>query len=698
MARDVRNDDASSALAAGCADHRSRAQHRAVSGRGDAGRGRPRIDRRCPAGGARQRQIGILMQRNPAIEDPSRTTSTASARSPTSCATSPRPTAPTISSARASSASRSPSSSTAGRSSWPGVLQHPRADPSRRDRGALPQLQSQAIEALQLLPQAPQELVAAIQLDDVARRACRPRRRLHGHPPGGEAGDPRDHRRHRAHGEGLAPAGAAHRGAAPVGRDRPANQGRARRAPARGAAARADGRHPAAARRRRGRQGGEIAELDQAIAKAEMPKEVEEQARKELRRLERMPEAAAEYGMVRTYLDWLIELPWTLPERAADRHRRGAADPRRGPLRPRQDQAAHRRISGGAQARAAGQGADPVLRRPARRRQDLARPVDRPRHGAQVRARQPRRRARRGGDPRPPAHLYRRAARQHHPGHPQGRRARLRDDARRDRQARRAASRAIPPRRCSRCSTPSRTTPSATTTSACRSTCAAWCSSPPPTCSTPSPGPLRDRMEIISLTGYTATRSSRSPSATWCGGSSRRTACSRAGRDHRRRRCARSSSTTRARPACATSSARSARRCAMRRAHRRGPERADPHRCRRSRRHSRARRVRERGRDAHQRARRGHRARLDAGRRRHPVHRGDAHARRRQADPHRPARRRDEGERAGGAQHRQEPRRELGIDRPAPSRRATSTSTCRPARFPRTGRAPASRCSWRSPR
>jgi ATP-dependent Lon protease len=44
-----------------------------------------------------------------------------------------------------------------------------------------------------------------------------------------------------------------------------------------------------------------------------MPKEVEEQARKELRRLERMPEAAAEYGMVRTWLDWLIELPWALP-------------------------------------------------------------------------------------------------------------------------------------------------------------------------------------------------------------------------------------------------------------------------------------------------------------------------------------------------------------------------------------------------
>ena len=60
----------------------------------------------------------------------------------------------------------------------------------------------------------------------------------------------------------------------------------------------------------------EIAELSEAIGKSRMPKEVEEQARKELRRLERMPEASAEHGMVRSYLDWLIELPWDLPEEA----------------------------------------------------------------------------------------------------------------------------------------------------------------------------------------------------------------------------------------------------------------------------------------------------------------------------------------------------------------------------------------------
>jgi ATP-dependent Lon protease len=60
----------------------------------------------------------------------------------------------------------------------------------------------------------------------------------------------------------------------------------------------------------------EVAELSEAIAKAKMPKEVDAQARKELHRLERMPEASAEHGMVRTYLDWLIELPWELPQDA----------------------------------------------------------------------------------------------------------------------------------------------------------------------------------------------------------------------------------------------------------------------------------------------------------------------------------------------------------------------------------------------
>jgi ATP-dependent Lon protease len=58
----------------------------------------------------------------------------------------------------------------------------------------------------------------------------------------------------------------------------------------------------------------EITELNAAIAKANMPAEAESQARREVRRYERMPEGAAEAGMVRSYLDWLTELPWSLPE------------------------------------------------------------------------------------------------------------------------------------------------------------------------------------------------------------------------------------------------------------------------------------------------------------------------------------------------------------------------------------------------
>jgi ATP-dependent Lon protease len=59
--------------------------------------------------------------------------------------------------------------------------------------------------------------------------------------------------------------------------------------------------------------GAEIAELNESIDKANMPEEVAAQARKELRRLQRTPEASGEYGMIRAYLEWLIELPWATP-------------------------------------------------------------------------------------------------------------------------------------------------------------------------------------------------------------------------------------------------------------------------------------------------------------------------------------------------------------------------------------------------
>ncbi|MEP7062906.1 MAG: endopeptidase La [Betaproteobacteria bacterium] len=61
----------------------------------------------------------------------------------------------------------------------------------------------------------------------------------------------------------------------------------------------------------------EIAELEKAITDAKMPEDVDKVARKELKRLERMPEAAGEYSMLRTYLEWLVELPWAIGDAPA---------------------------------------------------------------------------------------------------------------------------------------------------------------------------------------------------------------------------------------------------------------------------------------------------------------------------------------------------------------------------------------------
>ncbi len=180
----------------------------------------------------------------------------------------------------------------------------------------------------------------------------------------------------------------------------------------------------------------EIETLRQKIEAAGMPEEAQKEALRELDRLAKMPPAAAEYTVARTYIDWLVAMPWSQETTdAADliRAREILDEDHEGVEKIKErilEYLAVKKIRPG--------GRDPILcfvGPPGVGKTSLGRSIARA-LGRKFHRDLARRHARRGGDPRPPAHVHRRPAGTDRAGPAAGREQEPRPHAGRDRQAR----------------------------------------------------------------------------------------------------------------------------------------------------------------------------------------------------------------------------------------------------------------------
>ena len=310
-------------------------------------------------------------------------------------------------------------------------------------------------------------------------------------------------------------------------------------------------------------------EVRAKIKAANLPEAVETIAVREADRLDRMTPASPEYQMIRTYIDWVLDVPWSMvtEDRLDPVAARAVLDEDHYDL----DKVKERIVEYLAvqklksqQSQASGlpgviKGPDPLFRRTSGRRQDVARPVDCPRDEPQVRADLAWRRSRRSGNSRAPPDLHRLDPGPHRPGAQAGGRDEPGVHAGRNRQARPPVSRAIRPPPSSRCSIRRRTIRSAITTSRSTWISRECCSSRPPISSAPC---IRRCSTAWRSSRWPATPRKRnciSPCATSCRGSSTSTALPRRPSPSTTTPCGESSATTRAKRASGTSNAKSAR-------------------------------------------------------------------------------------------------------------------------------------------
>ena len=153
-----------------------------------------------------------------------------------------------------------------------------------------------------------------------------------------------------------------------------------------------------------------VRELEEKLKAKGLPAEVAEKCQKELKRLGRMQPMSPESALLRTYLEWVADLPWketTTDNRDIERARDILDEDHYDLKKVKErilDFIAVRQLKG------TGEGAHPLLHRPPGHGQDLPGQIRGALPGTELRARLPGRRARRGGDPRASQDLRRGAA------------------------------------------------------------------------------------------------------------------------------------------------------------------------------------------------------------------------------------------------------------------------------------------------